>query len=94
MEQRKSGISIGAKAGISRLVTQILTALIRLYQAVLRPWTAGQCRFVPGCSEYAIKAINRFGPAKGVKMALYRLLRCHPFSNGGFDPPDNDTTPR
>ncbi|MGA2916073.1 MAG: membrane protein insertion efficiency factor YidD [Sedimentisphaerales bacterium] len=60
---------------------------IRLYQSSLGLFLGGQCRFVPSCSEYAIEAVRQFGAVKGSYMAVKRILRCHPFSRGGFDPP-------
>jgi hypothetical protein len=60
---------------------------IRLYQSSLGLFLGGQCRFVPTCSEYAIEAVRQFGAVKGSYMAVKRILRCHPFSRGGFDWP-------
>ncbi len=62
-------------------------ALVRAYQATLRPFMGGQCRFHPTCSEFAIEAYRTHGPWRGTRLTLARLLRCHPFSRGGFDPP-------
>lgn len=60
-------------------------ALIRLYQVALGPLTRGACRHVPSCSEYAREAIDRHG-ARGLWLALRRLLRCHPLGSHGYDP--------
>lgn len=65
------------------LLKNALIFLIRLYQAFPLPPT---CRFVPSCSNYAIEAIERFGARKGLYLALKRVLRCHPFNPGGYDP--------
>jgi putative membrane protein insertion efficiency factor len=63
-----------------------LTFLIELYQRLLRPFFGANCRFAPTCSEYAHCAITRYGALKGTLLALRRLMRCHPFCSGGFDP--------
>ncbi len=60
---------------------------LRFYQAYLSVLFAGQCRFVPSCSQYSYEAVERFGLARGSRLTLKRLLRCHPFSGKfGFDP--------
>jgi hypothetical protein len=60
---------------------------LRFYKAYLSVLFAGQCRFVPSCSEYSYDAVERFGLARGSWLTLKRLLRCHPFSGKfGFDP--------
>jgi len=63
-----------------------LVALVRGYQYLLSPWWGRQCRFNPTCSEYAIEALERHGAARGAWLALRRVLRCHPWGGGGFDP--------
>jgi hypothetical protein len=60
--------------------------LIRLYKRTLSPMLPPSCRFSPSCSQYALEAMERYGLFKGGALAIYRLLRCHPFSRGGFDP--------
>ncbi len=64
-----------------------LILLARLYQATLGPILGGQCRFVPTCSEYWIQSLRAHGAVGGAMRGLWRLLRCHPFSKGGYDPP-------
>jgi uncharacterized protein len=59
---------------------------IRLYQRLLSPLLGERCRYYPSCSEYAAQAISRFGILRGLVLAGWRLLRCNPLSNGGFDP--------
>ncbi|MBI2165408.1 MAG: membrane protein insertion efficiency factor YidD [Chloroflexi bacterium] len=59
---------------------------IRLYQALVSPFWPGQCRYHPSCSQYACVAIQRHGLARGVGMALWRLLRCGPWGGRGYDP--------
>jgi putative membrane protein insertion efficiency factor len=68
---------------ISKLVMMVL---IRGYQLIVSPVLGPACRFYPSCSQYASLAINRYGVVKGSYMAIRRLLRCHPFHPGGFDP--------
>lgn len=60
--------------------------VIRLYQWILGPWFGPVCRFEPSCSSYAFEAIGRHGAVQGVCLALKRLLRCHPWHPGGWDP--------
>ncbi|MCI0478658.1 MAG: membrane protein insertion efficiency factor YidD [Anaerolineales bacterium] len=60
--------------------------LIRLYQRLLSPLLPPSCRFVPTCSQYGVEAITHFGMIKGGWLALTRILRCHPFNPGGYDP--------
>jgi uncharacterized protein len=61
-------------------------AIIGAYRFWISPWLGPACRFEPTCSAYACQAIDRFGVAKGGGLALWRLLRCHPFHPGGYDP--------
>lgn len=68
------------------MTAKLLIALIRGYQLTLSPFLGGGCRFTPTCSVYAREAIARYGIGKGSVMAVSRLLRCHPFHKGGFDP--------
>jgi putative membrane protein insertion efficiency factor len=63
-----------------------LLALIRAYQYILSPLFMPACRFHPTCSEYAFEAVERYGSVRGSWLALRRILRCHPFHAGGFDP--------
>jgi putative membrane protein insertion efficiency factor len=60
--------------------------LVRVYQMCVSPFLLPCCRFYPSCSEYAIDAVNCHGPVKGLYLALRRLLRCHPWHRGGYDP--------
>jgi putative membrane protein insertion efficiency factor len=64
-----------------------LLALIRLYQMIVSPTLPeGTCRFYPSCSHYGYQAIYKYGAVKGSLMAAWRILRCNPFNQGGFDP--------
>ena len=64
-----------------------LITIIRIYQQYLSALKGGPtCRFEPTCSAYAIEAITKYGALKGSALALWRILRCNPFSKGGYDP--------
>lgn len=71
-------------------MTRILLALLAFYRRWLSPAlhavSPGSCKFIPSCSEYAVQAIAIHGPLRGCGLAGWRLLRCHPFTAGGFDP--------
>jgi uncharacterized protein len=67
-------------------VKRALLVPIRAYQRWLSPALPRRCRYEPTCSAYAVEAIRRFGAARGLVLAAWRLLRCNPFSHGGFDP--------
>jgi putative membrane protein insertion efficiency factor len=72
-------------------VKRVLLAPIAAYQHWISPSLPRRCRYEPTCSEYAVQSIRRFG-LRGVLLAVWRLLRCNPFSHGGFDPiPDRFT---
>jgi len=60
--------------------------LIRFYRVCLSPLKLPCCRYIPSCSEYAMTAIEKYGARKGGWMAIKRILRCHPFHAGGYDP--------
>ena len=65
---------------------RVLIAIVRAYQYLLSPWWGSQCRFTPTCSHYAIEALERHGALAGAWLAVRRILRCHPWSAGGYDP--------
>ena len=65
---------------------KIFLACIRLYRRRVSPMTKPSCRYIPTCSEYAAEAIERYGAARGGLLAARRVLRCHPFRPGGYDP--------
>jgi len=64
----------------------VLLALLRLYMLLLAPFVGGACKFYPSCSNYAYEAVSRHGARRGSILAIKRLLRCRPFTQGGFDP--------
>ena len=67
-------------------MTKLALLLIKLYQLLISPLFPNCCRFVPSCSSYAYEAVKTHGCAKGLGLSLKRLLRCHPFHPGGWDP--------
>jgi len=68
------------------MLNWIFIRIIRLYQRFISPLLIPSCRFHPSCSEYAAHALERFGLPKALGLILARLLRCHPYHPGGFDP--------
>lgn len=68
------------------MFSHILIGLIRAYRLVLAPHIGPCCRFTPSCSHYAMEAIRRHGPFRGLRLSAARLLRCRPFGPSGFDP--------
>ena len=64
----------------------LLLSLVRGYRVLLSPLLGPRCRYYPSCSQYALTAIERFGPMRGSWLTLRRLGRCHPFCDGGCDP--------
>lgn len=60
--------------------------MIRFYQKAISPYLGKNCRFIPTCSQYAYEALEEYGVIKGGYLAVRRILRCHPFSKGGYDP--------
>ena len=75
-----------ALRAVARLPAAAVLLLVRLYQVTLSPLLGGQCRFLPTCSHYVLEAVGRHGVLVGGWLGLRRLLRCHPFSRGGYDP--------
>jgi len=69
-----------------QIAKQITLLWLRGYKAMVSPWLPASCRYVPTCSEYAMEAVERFGVLRGGVMAVGRILRCHPFVRGGYDP--------
>jgi uncharacterized protein len=66
-------------------------ALLRGYQRFISPLLGARCKYYPSCSEYAVQAIGRYGILRGSVLAAWRLLRCNPFSHGGYDPVSEQT---
>jgi uncharacterized protein len=79
-------LSTSPPAEDRRLWARILIALLRGYRLALGPLLGPACRFTPSCSAFAVEAIGRHGAGRGLKLALGRILRCHPWHAGGYDP--------
>lgn len=60
--------------------------LIKLYQWIISPWLGSRCRYTPTCSQYAIEALKKYGPVKGLWLTIKRIARCHPWGGHGYDP--------
>ena len=71
---------------MKKILSMILKGCIRLYQIFISPLFPSSCRYYPTCSAYAIEAITKYGPFKGFYLSAKRILRCHPFHEGGYDP--------
>ncbi len=71
---------------IKNAIKELFLIFIKFYQVAISPYIGPHCRFMPTCSEYAYIAINRFGILKGSYLAIRRILKCHPFHKGGYDP--------
>ncbi len=72
--------------GLRKLLTLILLLPIYFYKGAISPLTPPSCRFTPSCSTYAVEALRRHGPVKGLYLAIRRILRCHPWGGSGYDP--------
>lgn len=72
---------------IRGLPALLLIAIVRLYQIFLSPVFGRQCRFYPTCSAYFIEAVRKYGALAGAYRGVKRILRCHPWHPGGYDPP-------
>lgn len=75
---------------VLKLLKQFLTLLlllpVKFYQTCISPLKPPTCRYVPTCSQYAVEAIKKYGPVKGLILAVKRILRCHPWGGSGYDP--------
>jgi uncharacterized protein len=72
--------------GVVSMLKKVLISIIRFYQVVISPIKPPTCRFYPTCSHYGLEAVQRFGAVKGGWLTMKRILKCHPFHPGGFDP--------
>jgi putative membrane protein insertion efficiency factor len=64
----------------------VALAPVYFYKYCISPWMPASCRYIPTCSEYALQAIKKYGPLKGVWLTIKRISRCHPWGGYGFDP--------
>lgn len=71
---------------IIKCIVRMLCLPILFYQRAISPFTPPSCRFTPTCSAYALEALRKHGPIKGLWLALKRILRCHPWGGSGYDP--------
>lgn len=78
-------IKQGVRA-VLRAIGWVLILPIRFYQKFISPLTPPTCRFTPTCSHYAVEAIRKHGPFKGLALAVWRILRCNPWGGSGYDP--------
>jgi putative membrane protein insertion efficiency factor len=79
--------ALDASAGaVSRVLVSVLSAPIHAYRRWLSPALPARCRFAPSCSAYALDALRIHGPVIGLILGIWRVLRCHPFHPGGYDP--------
>ena len=77
---------MSALTTIARVPRLVLVLLVRGYQVGISPLLPASCRYFPSCSAYAVEALERHGALRGSWLAARRILRCHPFASGGFDP--------
>lgn len=70
----------------AHLAAEIIILPIRFYRRFISPFTPPSCRFTPTCSQYAVESLRKYGPIKGLWLAIRRLLRCHPWGGHGYDP--------
>lgn len=68
------------------MITRLLILPIRFYQRYISLMLPPACRFTPTCSQYAVEALQKYGPLKGLYLAVKRILRCHPWGGSGYDP--------
>ncbi len=71
---------------MEKIIKNIILKLLRFYQIFISSFTRPSCRFYPTCSEYAYQAFENYGVFKGLYLSVIRLLKCHPFHPGGYDP--------
>ena len=71
---------------IGGMARSMVIGLIIVYQRAVSPLLPPSCRYIPCCSEYGLLAVGQYGVIRGLGMAVRRILRCHPFARGGFDP--------
>lgn len=71
---------------VNRILNLLFMGLVRFYQLCISPLFPPTCRFTPTCSEYALQALRKYGPFKGLWLTMKRLSRCHPWGGSGYDP--------
>lgn len=73
-------------SGCKLIAVLPLLMLVKFYQLCISPFTPPSCRYTPTCSQYAVEALRRYGPIKGLWLTTKRLARCHPWGGSGYDP--------
>jgi len=76
----------GPESDRGRLLRRIVKAPLQVYRGLISPLLGPRCRFFPSCSAYALEAIDRHGAGRGALLGVRRLIRCHPWCEGGYDP--------
>lgn len=76
--------SLGLVGG---LIAKVMITMVRFYQRGISPLLGKNCRYEPTCSQYFVLAVQKYGPLRGAWKGFWRIMRCHPFRPGGFDPP-------
>ncbi|MFY9117024.1 MAG: membrane protein insertion efficiency factor YidD [Bacteroidales bacterium] len=71
---------------VKKVLSLPLILLVKCYRLCISPFTPASCRFTPTCSAYAVEALKKHGPFKGLYLAVRRILRCNPWGGGGYDP--------
>lgn len=71
---------------VNTLLAKLLIYMVRIYQKYISPMRGPTCRFYPTCSQYSIEAYKKYGAMKGTYLTIRRILKCHPFHPGGYDP--------
>ena len=90
MRKGTNGMFLPTPCTMIRFLREVAVAQllfpIRIYRRYISPLTPPSCRFTPTCSQYAMEAIQKHGPVKGLYLAIRRILRCHPWGGSGYDP--------
>ena len=71
---------------MKRIFSLLLIIPIKIYQTIISPLLGPSCRFTPTCSQYAVEAIQKYGPFKGSWLSFKRIIKCHPWGGSGYDP--------
>ncbi len=82
----KMKLPLSIKLFISNLFKLLFINIIKIYQRFVSPYFPSSCKFSPTCSKYGIDAINKYGVLKGSVLTVKRILKCNPWSKGGYDP--------
>jgi putative membrane protein insertion efficiency factor len=85
LESDARGVAAGI-GPVGNAMRKAVIATLRFYKRFLSPFLPSACRYHPTCSEYMLEAVSKYGVPRGVSLGVKRLLRCHPFRQGGFDP--------